>query len=53
MSLSASLRDMGKEVNKYGGMVKDKEVKKLKGLNCNICDFTTREDADLQGHIAR
>ena len=52
MSLSASLRDMGKEVNKYGGKL-TKEVKKSKGFDCSICDFTTSEADFLRGHVAR
>ena len=53
MSASVLVQDTGsREVNKYGGVM-NKEVKKTKGFDCNICHFTTSEAAFLQGHMAR
>ena len=50
---STSVQDTAgkRELNKYGGVMK--EVKKSKGFDCIICDFTTTQAAFLQGHMAR
>ena len=51
-STNLSIQDTGREVNKYGGKL-TKEVKKSKGFDCSICDFTTTEGDFLRGHVAR